>query len=244
MNPMDALTRKFFGVPAWVYGGVAVAVIWAVWYWKQRSGLVTGEDDAASLGEELGLGSGSLDLSGHLEDTGLDNPTPGTGTGGTNTVPDGKPTTNAQWFSASFEYLTTTYGLGETEVTTALRDYLQGKAPSGNGWAWVMLCLGKFGNPPEGRITPPATPETPTPPGEGPPGQSVPPPPVGTYIPVPLNTNLYDMCLGISKGYGIPYDLNIMRNLNPGIDKKITWIEAGANDIPVFKGPIGPIRIR
>lgn len=175
----EALNRKVLGLPAWAWAGIIVGGAWGVYLWNKSRG----KGDAPSLADELGVGANPIDTSGHLEDTGIDDNrnAPGTGTGGDRTTGDARPKNNAEWFAAAFDFLTTTWGLDETEVTNSLRDYLHGKTPTGTSWSFVMLVVGKFGPPPEGRLTPPVPSPNPRPVPE--PGRPFVPPRKGFPFP-------------------------------------------------------------
>jgi hypothetical protein len=179
-----ALSRKIGPLPAWAYGGIAVGVVWAVYLWRQRQA-----ENEPSIVDEMGLGAGAVDLSGHLVDTGIDTVTnPGTGTGGEQTVPNAVPKNNAQWIAAAVEFLSLTYGYERDQITDVLYKYIQGKQLDANGWLMVTLVIGRYGNPPEG-VAPPAPPSTPTnpaPPATTPPPNNNNPPPVASGISVTM----------------------------------------------------------
>lgn len=157
----EALTRKIGPLPAWAYGAIVLGGVWAVYLWRKQSTDEGSDDDG--FADELGIGA-SVDLSGHLEDTGLDGVTGvGSGTGGEATTPTSKPKTNAQWLEQAVNYLTNSFGYDRNEVVDAVYAYLQGKSLSVSQWAIVNLARAHIGDPPEGTAVPVPSPAPSTP---------------------------------------------------------------------------------
>lgn len=189
---------------------------------------------------------------------------PGVGVGGTPagwsdvgpppTTRPPNPTTNEEWGRLLINELVAR-GYPATNVDSAVRKYLASEKLSVSENAIIavgltlMVTLG-YGPPPQtlppGESPPDGTP--PPPPGGQPPATQ--PPPVGTRVSVPLGKNLYTWTSDVSRIYHIPYSLNIMRALNPLIDRYIDWLPPAPGTtykIPVFhnrRGGVPPVRIR
>lgn len=65
-------------------------------------------------------------------------------------------------------------------------------------------------------------------------------------VSVQLGTNVYDWLKGLNRSYGLSLDLNVLRDLNPGLDKRLQWTDRGPGQpkVPSFKAGTGPVAIR
>lgn len=151
-SPVKALTRKIGPFPAYVYLIGIVIGAWVV-YFLRRNGQAA---DAGSLSDDLGVGVGGEDLSGHLDDTGIDGGVgPGGGNGGEEVDPVVDPKTNDEWFAAALGFLSDQLFYDRTEASAALQKYIQGKSLTPLEAAMVTVARSKFGSPPNGVANPP-----------------------------------------------------------------------------------------
>ena len=150
-----ALTRKVGPLPAWAYGAVVLVAVYAYRWWQGNQG---GSNASANeIADDIGLGSSSADLSGHLGSTGLDGTSGvGSGTGGTAVTPITKPATNAQWIQFGLDYLTDSYGYDRDEIGDALWAKIKGQNLTVKQSVMVTLVNGRYGPPPEGTAPVPA----------------------------------------------------------------------------------------
>lgn len=215
----------------WLYAGAAVtALIIAVAWWRARNAPATIEDPAgAEYGGELPPDASTTP---GLSHTPPDEPDP-------DELP---PTTNSQWTQRAVTYLES-IGYDPQLVATTLGKYLGRQPLTGPEADIVRTAEGAIGKPPQGehRIIPVGTP-----PGGQPPSPAPPPPVVPQTVSVKLNYDIYRWCAEVAGLYRIAFDINIMRRLNPTIDKHIAWRSNGPGKpkTPYFHGRYGAPRVR
>jgi hypothetical protein len=122
-------------------------------------------------------------------------------------------------------------------IYTTLGKWIAGETLNDPEKALVQAAVAAAGEPPGGPYPIKTALPTPTP-------TPTPAPVVPASVSVPLNVNLYDWTYQISQAYHIPYDLNIMRNLNPGISDYIKWLDTKPDKTPIFWKGTPPVRLR
>lgn len=174
-------------------------------------------------------------------------------------LPSGPPSqepilTNEAWAIKAVGYLIGKAGTDPYSAQAAVRKYLQGEDITQAEKAYIDDVLKNIGPPPilptRGSVIigiPPAPPPpAPPPPGPAPSHAPIPTHPTYGYgfISVPIYQNLYDWTGDVSRGYGVPYSINIMRALNPGIEPYIYWDGPdGSTKTPYFKAGTPPVKI-
>jgi hypothetical protein len=159
-------SRKFGGVPLWVWGALVAALILGVMWWRNRN---AGTTDTTST---VPTDPNAID-----PNTGLPSPayyggTPGYGGGVGTGYGDGYGygyptsngiTTNSQWIQQA-EYAASSLGHSQLEILGALTAWLTGSALSASQQQIVNAAIGLIGLPPDtsgiaaptGNTTPPA----------------------------------------------------------------------------------------
>ena len=215
----------------WVYVGLAgVAAVVGYAYWKRRNSssspeIVEPEIEDYTGGVQTG-GAG-------VTQPGLPYST------GESSGAVGAPHTNAEWTQAAITALEGV-GFDPQFAAVTLGKYLAAQPLNAAEADLVRTAQGLVGRPPVGdvRIIMIGTNSTPAPST---------PPTAPERVSVPLNYNLYQWTAEIAAAYGIPYDLNRLRTLNPGIDSYIKWLPPAAGTdykIPVFYKATPQVRIR
>lgn len=226
-----------------VIGGLVI-VAGVVGYAYLKRAMVPAEPEV--IDPELESYSGGLQTYGSGSTTGglaYNNPPPA------DVDPDDlPPTNNAQWVQRGVDYM---QGLAFDAqfVATTLGKYLARVPVIASEADVIRTVEGAIGRPPVGEYriimvsTPPPPPPANDPPPPPPPAQQ-PPPAVPEKVSVPLNVNLYTWTAEIAAAYRIPYDLNRMRSLNPGIDGYIKWLDTKPDKTPIFYKGTPPVRLR
>lgn len=235
--------RRLAGAPAWLWVLIIAGTVTAYAYLSRRGG----RGELAPAPETLPYPDGGLPAD--AGDIPGSTPAPPTG--------DITLTTNSAWLRYVVDRMRI---LGEdpTLVHNAVTKVFAGIAVTQQENAMWNDVVRRFGPPPESVppidvIPPPAAPPpAPAPPAAPPPAAPPPPPapvpkpPPPARVSVPWNLDLYDWTAQIARAYSVPYSLQRMRELNPGIDSYIKWLSNGPGrpKTPIFWRPTPPVRIR